>query len=188
MPRVLVIIGSVRPKRIGPTIALWVAEIGRATMPATFAVTDLRDWPLPMDDEPGVPARDGYVQPHTKAWSDEVAAADAFVFVTPQYNWGYPAPLKNAIDHLYSEWRGKAAAIITYGGHGGGKCAAQLREVLGGLKMRIAETMPALMLPVGQVEANSGEIDPDTAFRGDKVSIGQAMTQLNALLKPPQDL
>jgi NAD(P)H-dependent FMN reductase len=182
MPLIFIIIGSVRPRRISPAVAAWVAEIGRSAIEATFELVDLRDWHLPMDDEPGIPARSGYSQPHSRAWSDRIATADAFVFVTPQYNWGYPAPLKNAIDHLYAEWRDKPAAIVTYGGHGGGKCAAQLREVLGGLKMRVAETMPALTLPPGQVEDNPGEIDAAAAFAGMKPAVVEAIGELAALL------
>lgn len=181
-PDILVIIGSVRPQRIGPAVARWVADIGAATVAAAFEIIDLRDWPLPMDDEPGIPAHSDYTQPHTLAWSRKVAKAEAFVFVTPQYNWGYPAALKNAIDHLYAEWRGKPAAIVTYGGHGGGKCAAQLREVLGGLKMKVAPTMPALTLPPGQVEANNGEIDPGNAFAAAAATVGAALAELRALI------
>jgi NAD(P)H-dependent FMN reductase len=178
-PYFLVIIGSVRPQRIGPDVARWVADLGMSVMRARFEVIDLRDWPLPMDDEPDIPAQGKYKQQHTLAWSRKVAGADGIVFVTPQYNWGYPAPLKNAIDHLYAEWRDKPAAIVTYGGHGGGKCAAQLREVLSGLKMRVVGTMPALTLPVGQIQTNSGGIDPDTAFAPDRTTIIAALHELN---------
>ena len=131
-PHYLVIIGSVRPHRIGSDVAGWVAEVGRATVRATFELVDLRDWLLPMDGEPGIPAQGYYEQPTTKAWSAKISGGDGYVFVTPQYNWSFPAPLKNAIDHLYAEWRGKPAAIVSYGGHGGGKCAAQLGQECSG--------------------------------------------------------
>jgi len=180
-PHFLVIIGSVRTRRIGSDIARWVAEIGRATVQATFELIDLRDWPLPMDAEPGIPALGDYEQPQTFAWSRKVAAANGIVFVTPQYNWGYPAPLKNAIDHLYAEWRDKPAAIVSYGGHGGGKCAAQLREVLSSMTMRVTDAMPALILPTGQVQANDGRIDATFAFAGDGQFVEAALRQLHAL-------
>src|SRR5580698_5591912 len=143
---ILVIVGSVRPRRIALQVAEWAAEVGRETTNAAFEVVDLKDWPLPMDDEPAVPAAGGYEFDHTHAWSAKVAAADAFVFVTPQYNWGYPAALKNAIDHLYKEWQDKPAVIVTYGGHGGGKCAAQLRQVAEAVEMRPVPTMPGIKL------------------------------------------
>src|SRR5580698_2938604 len=144
---ILVIVGSVRPRRIALQVAEWAAEVGRETTEAAFEVVDLKDWPLPMDDEPDVPAAGGYEFDHTHAWSRKIAAADAFVFVTPQYNWGYPAPLKNALDHLYKEWAGKPAMIVTYGGHGGGKCAKQLRQVLKGLHMKPVPTHTGCVLP-----------------------------------------
>jgi NAD(P)H-dependent FMN reductase len=124
---VLVIGGSVRAQRLSPQIASWVSEIGRLRSTLAIEIVDLVEWPLPMDDEPGIPALGTYNSERTQAWSRKIASADGFVFVTPQYNWGYPAALKSALDHLYREWRGKPAVIVTYGGHGGGKCAAQLR-------------------------------------------------------------
>jgi len=180
-PHFLVIIGSVRRHRIGPDIAEWVAGVGRKTVPATFELIDLRDWPLPMDGEPGIPAVGRYEQPTTQAWSDKIRGADGYIFVTPQYNWGIPAPLKNAIDHLYTEWRGKPAAIISYGGHGGGKCAAQLQQVLSSLKMRLVDTMPALTLPPGQVQANPGSIDAASAFAADEGIVAAALQDLQVM-------
>ena len=85
--------------------------------------------------------------------------ADAVVLVTPQYNWGYPAALKNALDHLYREWRGKPAVIVTYGQRGGGKCAKQLRQVADGLHMRTVGVMPGLRLPRAVIEANDGSVE-----------------------------
>ncbi len=106
---------------------------------------------LPLFDEPGIPSqiRDGgYAHEHTRQWSQRVAALDGFVFVSPQYNWGIPAGLKNAIDYLFHEWRGKPAMVVSYGGHGGDKCAAALKTVLGGgIDMRIVETPVCLSFP-----------------------------------------
>ena len=90
---ILVIVGSLRPRRIGPRVAQWVAEVGREGHPGPFEVVDLKDWPLPMDDESGVPAAGVYAFEHTRAWSRKIVGARAFIFVTPQYNWGSPAPL-----------------------------------------------------------------------------------------------
>ncbi len=100
---VLLIMGSVRAGRRAPAIAEWAA----ARCPASLAceTIDLKDWHLPMDDEPEIPATAKYANVHTRAWSEKVAAADGIVIVTPQYNWGYPAPLKNALDHHYDEWK-----------------------------------------------------------------------------------
>jgi len=182
-PRVLVILGSTRKGRICPKVAAWVAEIGRQTIDASFEIVDLRDWPLPMDDEPAIPATGVYDNDHTLAWSRRVSEGDAVVFVTPQYNWGYPAPLKNALDHLYAEWRDKPAVIVTYGGHGGGKCALQLRQVTEGLNMRPVHTMPALRIPRALIEANDGGVAPGRDFAGDVPDLRQAFAELKVELE-----
>jgi NAD(P)H-dependent FMN reductase len=180
---VLVIIGSARPRRICPEVAAWVAEVGRGLGPWELEPVDLREWPLPMDDEPEMPQRGAYANAHTEAWSAKVAAADAVVFVTPQYNWGYPAVLKNALDHLYREWAGKPALIVTYGSRGGGLCAAQLRQVLEGLKMAPVPTMPGLVLSREHIEANSGEIEPAVEFAQHLTVLEQAFAELAAALR-----
>ena len=181
---ILVIIGSIRPRRICPQVAAWVAEVGAGLGPWTLELVDLGEWRLPMDDEPEMPQAGLYANAHTEAWSAKVARADAVVFVTPQYNWGYPAALKNALDHLYREWAGKPALIVTYGGHGGGKCAAQLREVVSGLKMIPVATMPGLVLSRERIEANAGEIEPAAEFARHLPVLEQAFAELAAALRP----
>jgi NAD(P)H-dependent FMN reductase len=140
------------------------------------------DWPLPMSDEPSIPANGVYANEHTHAWSRKIAAADGFIFVTPQYNWGYPASLKNALDHLYKEWTGKPAAIVSYGYRGGVKAAAQLHQVLeGGLKMRVAATIPAVTFTNEMVAAPGRLRDPATDFAAFAPGIGQVAAELSAL-------
>src|ERR1700733_12824080 len=90
-PHVLVIMGSIRQGRICARVTDWVVAAGGPHAAARYEIIDLRDWPLPMDDEPGVPAAGVYQHPHTQAWSRKVRPVDAVVIVTPQYNWGYPA-------------------------------------------------------------------------------------------------
>jgi NAD(P)H-dependent FMN reductase len=180
--KVLVIVGSTRAQRIGPQIAAWVAQVGREIISAEIEIVDLKDWPLPMDDEPGVPAAHDYAFDHTHAWSQKISEASAFVFVTPQYNWGYPAPLKNALDHLYKEWSGKPAMIVTYGGHGGGKCAAQLRQVLKGLHMKPVPIMPGFTITRDRIKANTGVIKPASEFAEQRGTLQRAFAQLGAAL------
>lgn len=181
--RILVIMGSTRARRLCPDIAAWVAEVGREAIPAQFEIVDLKNWPLPVDDEPGIPALGDYAFEHTRAWSRQVAEAHAVVFVTPQYNWGYPAPLKNALDHLYKEWAGKPAVIVTYGGHGGDKCARQLRQVLKGLKMKPVATMPGFRLSHDRIKANTGAIDPATEFAKHGKTLSRAFAELETVLR-----
>jgi len=178
---VLVIMGSIRAGRHCPKLAAWVIDIGRASTGPNYGLVDLADWPLPMDDEPGIPAQGGYAQEHARAWSRKIAGADAFVFVTPQYNWGYPAVLKNAMDHLYAEWGGKPVAIVSYGGHGGGKAAAQLRQVTEGLKMRPVATMPGVTLTHEMIKG--GPVEPEKDFQPHAEAVRQALTELVVILE-----
>lgn len=179
-PAVLVVMGSTRAGRLCPKIASWVISVAQEATNLAYELTDLADWRLPMNDEPGIPALGAYSQDHTRAWSDKVASADAIMFVTPQYNWGYPAALKNAIDHLYREWTGKPVVIVTYGGHGGGKCAAQLRQVTEGLKMRPVATMPAIELTDDMILG--GHLDCAADFRAHAGVVRQAVGELVAEL------
>ncbi len=123
--KLLVIIASTRPGRIGPTIADWF--VGQATEHGGFdvEVADLAEIDLPLLDEPAHPATGKYVHQHTKDWSALVDSADAFVFVMPEYNHSYTAPLKNAIDYLNREWAYKPVGFVSYGGVSGGLRAVQ---------------------------------------------------------------
>lgn len=174
---VLLIMGSTRAGRKCPQVAAWVKSIGQACSDFAYEVVDLASWSLPMDDEPDIPALGHYTQAHTRAWSDKIKTADAVVFVTPQFNWGYPAVLKNAIDHLYDEWRDKPTAIVTYGGHGGTRCARQLRRVAVSLKMRVVGTTPALALP-DEVIRQGAILDPDRDFLASKPVVRKTLIEL----------
>jgi NAD(P)H-dependent FMN reductase len=112
----MIVIASTRPGRVGLPVARWFTE--RATEHGAFEiqVVDLAELDLPFLDEPRHPRLRQYTQDHTHAWSEMVDAADAFVFVTSEYNHGYPAPLKNAIDDLNQEWKDKPLGFVSYGG------------------------------------------------------------------------
>jgi NAD(P)H-dependent FMN reductase len=133
--RIAVVIGSTRPQRICPGIATWVAHEAQQDSPLRYELIDLAEIALPFLDEPLKAALRQYEHAHTRAWSDLVSGCAGFVFVFPQYNWGYPAPLKNALDFLYHEWHEKPATSVTYGTRGGNKGAAQFLGVLEGLHM-----------------------------------------------------
>ena len=134
-PHILVIAGSTRQGRNGDKVVRWLMSRLEARSDATFELADLRELALPFFDAPAGPAY-GPVAAEARSWAARVANADGFIVVTPEYNHGYPAPLKNALDHLYHEWAHKPAAIVTYGGVAGGyRAAEQLRQVLVELKM-----------------------------------------------------
>jgi len=134
--RVAVVIGSTRPGRISPGIARWVRDVVQEHSSLRYELLDLAEVNLPLLDEPLMAALGQYQHEHTRAWSRTVSSFGGFVFVFPQYNWGYPAALKNALDFLYAEWSGKPASYVTYGTRGGNRGARQIREVLAGLHMR----------------------------------------------------
>jgi NAD(P)H-dependent FMN reductase len=121
--RVAVIIGSTRPGRICPGIAEWVRDVAQEGSPLHYELLDLAEVDLPFLDEPLMGALGQYEHEHTRAWSRTVSSYGGFVFVFPQYNWGYPAVLKNALDFLYAEWGGKPASCVTYGTRGGNRGA-----------------------------------------------------------------
>ena len=111
-------------------MAHWVYDIAKQRTDATFELVDLKDFHLPLLDEP-IPASAGkYSQPHTRTWAEKIGSFDAFVFVTPEYNHGIPAGLKNAIDFLYAEWNNKAAGFVSSGSAGGVRAVEQLRGVM----------------------------------------------------------
>ncbi len=135
-PRIAVVIGSTRPTRICPGIAEWFKQAAEQGSRLRYELVDLARIDLPFLDEPLKAALREYEHEHTRAWSRLVSGFDGFVFVFPQYNWGYPAPLKNALDFLYYEWHDRPATSVTYGTRGGNKGARQFVGVLEGLHMR----------------------------------------------------
>ena len=131
-----IIIGSTRAGRKGPAVAAWIHKLALERTEFETELIDLAEVNLPFLDEPNHPRFHNYTQQHTKDWSAKIDEADAFLMVTPEYNFSYPAPLKNAIDYLYREWLYKPAAIVSYGGIAAGTRSAQaLKLVLSALKM-----------------------------------------------------
>jgi len=130
MIKIAIIIGSTRPGRKGEAVARWIDELAQKRSDASFELVDLLDFNLPLLDEPVPPSMGQYSKPHTKAWASKIDTFDAFVFVTPEYNHGTSAALKNAIDFLYREWNNKAAGFVSYGGIGGARAVEHLRLVM----------------------------------------------------------
>jgi NAD(P)H-dependent FMN reductase len=144
MLKVAIIIGSTRPGRVGESVARWVFEISRKRQDAEFELVDLKDFNLPLLDEPVPPSQGKYSKPHTLAWAAKIASFDAFVFVTPEYNHGIAGALKNALDFLYAEWNNKAAGFVSYGSAGGARAVEHLRLVMG--ELQVADVRNQVML------------------------------------------
>lgn len=150
--RIAIIVGSTRPARKGTTVGHWVNDHAqqREDVPGkvSFDLLELEDFDLPLLDEPTVPAaadRD-YEVPETRAWSEAVDRYDGFVFVTPEYNHGVPAALKNAVDVLGPEWGDKTVGFVSYGADGGVRAVEHWRTVLANLNMTDVRSQVALQV------------------------------------------
>ena len=134
--RLGIIISSVRRSRKGEGIAKWFHGLAAAREPLAPVLLDLMDYRLPDFEAPtgARMAEKDYEQDAQRRWVAAVAALDAFAVVVPEYNYGYPASLKNALDHVWTGWRGKPMGFVSYGGISGGtRCVQQLRQVAIGL-------------------------------------------------------
>lgn len=131
-----IITASTRPGRKGPALGEWIFETAKKHTEFSVELLDLATINLPFLDEPNHPRLQKYEKEHTKKWSATINDADAFIFVTPEYNFGYPAPLKNALDFLYNEWTYKPVAFVSYGGIAGGTRSVQaIKQVVTAMKM-----------------------------------------------------
>ena len=137
MTRIGIVTASTRPRRIGHHIAAWVR--GLAPEDVELVDVDLRELALPLLDEPEMPSDGNYVHEHTRNWAAIVEGLDAVVFVMPEYNRGYSAGLKNAIDYLYAEWSGKPVACVGYGWSGAQYARAALRQTLDRIGMVVVD-------------------------------------------------
>ena len=146
MIKIGIIIGSTRPGRKAEAVAKWVYEIAQRRSDAEFEVVDIKEFNLPLLDEPMSPMRGQYTHQHTRTWSAKIASFDAYVFVTPEYNHATSGALKNAIDFLYNEWVNKAAGFVGYGGASGTRAVENLRLVMGELQVADVRSQVGLSL------------------------------------------
>jgi NAD(P)H-dependent FMN reductase len=136
MPKLQILIASTRPGRVGPAVADWFLTRAREQGGFEIEVVDLAEINLPFMDEPNHPRLRQYTKEHTFRWSALVDSADAFVFVMPEYNYGFNAQLKNALDYLNLEWRYKPVGFVSYGGVAAGTRAVQMiKQVVTALQM-----------------------------------------------------
>ncbi len=144
--KIAIILGSTRPGRNGEAVALWVYEIAKKRADAEFEFVDIKDFNLPLLDEPVPPSQGQYSKEHTKRWSDKIDSFDGYIFVTAEYNHGIPGALKNAIDFLYQEWNNKAAGFVSYGSAGGVRSVEHLRLVMAELQIADVRAQVTLSL------------------------------------------
>jgi NAD(P)H-dependent FMN reductase len=189
MLKIAIIMGSTRPGRNGEAVAKWVYEIAQKRSDAEFELVDIKDFNLPLLDEPAPPSMGQYSKPHTKAWAAKVDSFDGFVFVTPEYNHGISAALKNAIDFLFREWNNKVAGFIGYGSVGAARAVEQLRLVLAEVQIATVRNQVLLSLSTDfenfsifkpaprQEKSANAVIDQVVAWAGALTSLRQTAEQ-----------
>ncbi len=176
MPNLLVIIASTRPGRAGRAIGDWFVDVATAHSGFQVDVADLAELDLPFHDEAAHPRLGQYEHEHTKRWSAQVDAADAVVFVMPEYNYSFSAPLKNAFDYLHNEWKYKPVGFVSYGGVSGGMRAVQQFK-------QVVTTLTMLPVPVQVALTNYAQHLHDGAFEPDAGAEGAAKTMLDELAR-----
>jgi NAD(P)H-dependent FMN reductase len=181
-PLLQIVIASTRPGRVGGPVAEWF--VGRAQEHAGFEleVIDLAEVNLPFLDEPRHPRFRDYQHEHTKRWSATVSRADAFVFVIPEYNYGYNAVIKNALDYLHHEWQDKVVGFVSYGGVAAGtRAMQQLKQVV--TTVRMYPVVEAVNIPfVGQFLVE-GEIRPNEIMQASAIAMLDEIARVTPALR-----
>ena len=166
MNTISVIVGSTRQGRFSEKPAHWIFQHLQKRDGIEARLLDLRDFPLPFFDQPLTPAMPGrapYENEVVKRWTAEIARSDGFIFVTPEYNYGTAAVLKNALDWVYPEWNRKAAAFVSYGGAAGARSVQQLRETA--IELQLAPIRSSVHIPAAVLWAHfqGGDVDAGLA-------------------------
>jgi NAD(P)H-dependent FMN reductase len=175
-PRLHTIIASTRPGRVGPAIAQWFHEFAASHGKFDAKLVDLAQFNLPLYDEPHHPMRRQYEHEHTKKWAASVNAADALVFVIPEYNYSPPPSFSNALDYVFWEWQYKPVAFVSYGGISGGLRAVQPARLH-------ASTLKMMPIPEGVALPGVFTQLKDGKFTANDLNTQGATATLNELLK-----
>ncbi|WP_106850315.1 NADPH-dependent FMN reductase [Blastococcus sp. Marseille-P5729] len=185
-PVLQIIICSTRPGRVGKSVGEWFAGVAREHGGLEVQVADLAEINLPFMNEPNHPRMQKYTHQHTKDWSERIAGSDAIVFVTPEYNYGFNAQFKNALDYLYLEWGNKPVGFVSYGGISGGMRAVQMmKQVVTTVQMFPMNAAVAIPNVAGMVSDDKQTFSPSepvtksaTALLDELVKTAPIMAQL----------
>ena len=161
MLRIAIVMGSTHTGRLNDAVARWVYDAARTRGDADFELVDIAEYHLPLLDEAIPPTVGQYGHEHKRKWAQKIASFDAYVFVTPEYNHGVSAALKNAIDYLFREWNNKAAGLVSYGSVGGARAAEQLRLVLA--EVMVAAVRAQVTLSLFTDFENFTRLKPDSS-------------------------
>jgi NAD(P)H-dependent FMN reductase len=182
MPVLKIIVASTRPGRVGVHVGAWITAVAHRHPGFTVEVLDLAEIALPLIDEPNHPRLAKYTHDHTKAWSASIAGADAFVFVMPEYNYSFTAPLKNAIDYLFVEWQHKPVGLVSYGGVSGGlRAAQQIKQVVTTLSMM--PLVEAVTIPMVATHIVDGELKPTELMEQSAAAMLDALVRWESALR-----
>lgn len=145
--KIKIIIGSTRQGRFSEKPAQWIFEEAKKLEDVEVELLDLRDYNMPFFDSPISPsmAQGKYENEVVRKWSEKINDGDAFIVVTPEYNHGYPAVLKNAMDVIYPEWNRKPIGFVSYGSAMGARSVEQLRQVA--VELQMAPIRHAIHIP-----------------------------------------
>jgi NAD(P)H-dependent FMN reductase len=186
--RIAIVVGSTRPGRKGSTVGRWVHEHAqqREDVPwkVEFDLVELAGFDLPLLQEPTVPAAADreYETPQTRRWSETIDQYDGFVFVTPEYNHGVPAAMKNSVDVLGPEWAHKAVGFVSYGADGGVRAVEQWRTIVANVMMTDVRAQVSLLV---FEDWKDGEFRPLDRREGE---LGTMLDQLVAMTEAVRTL
>jgi NAD(P)H-dependent FMN reductase len=182
--RLHTIIGSTRPGRLGPAVARWFHGVVGGHGKFHGTLIDLADFNLPIFDEPHHPMLQNYQHEHTRRWSASVSSADAFAFVTPEYNYGPTPALVNALDYLYAEWNYKPCGFVSYGGASGGVRGVQMTK----LQVTAMKMMPMAegvgIGPIGRMIEDKGAFTANEPITQAATAMLEELHRWAVALKP----
>jgi NAD(P)H-dependent FMN reductase len=183
-PQLMIVIASVRDGRVGKAVGDWFTQIAEEHGAFDVTVADLKELDLPLMTEPNHPRLRQYTQEKTKQWSAMVDAADAFVFVMPEYNFAATAPLINAIDYLVQEWAYKPVGLVSYGGVSGGLRAAQsIKPLITSMSMMPIKEGVTIQFVANQIDKETGAFQPIDSHLSSAESMLNSLHQWEAALR-----
>ena len=164
-----IIIGSTRQVRFSEKPAKWIQDEISKTDEVKSEVLDLKDYPMPFFNEAMGPAMspEPYADENVQKWTAKIAEADGFIIISPEYNHGYTAVLKNALDYVYKEWNRKPVGFVSYGGLSGARSVEQLRQVV--VELQMAPIRSAIHFPADKwMPVLMGKSSAEELFAGSK--------------------
>lgn len=173
-----IILGSTREGRFSDKAGAWIKGELDKIADVEAEVLDLRDYPMPFFSEAETPGYKSkpYTEPVVARWTAKIAEGEAYIIVAPEYNHGYPAVLKNALDWVYQEWNNKPVAFVSYGSAMGARTVEQLRQVA--VELQMAPIRNALHMPYDIIVAIGKGMPAAEAFAPYVERLGGLSAQL----------